>query len=332
MGTWKKLTLVCIAAAVLGAAGCASGADHALGEPEIIEPQNHLEAWQKELPQDTKAGGLNANAVRGMVVQKDGEVTFAVSYEPREEKDSFDYWDISVPYHSTVTVNTEELYGLFGTAAMLGWTKAEDIGLEEAGLTDTATSIFLAYDKDQGAGEKGAQEPNAARTILVGKENGQGGCYTALADSGEVYVADSLLIDALLEPDPYTYILKIPVLINVDTVAGVRIVCGGEVHQMEQGEDTWKLDNKQVSEKEFHELFGKLLDITVTGEIADEADSQKTGEAVLALQFFRNMEGASDAEVIYETYDETSLRVSVNGHKYFLVKKEDVDALINALK
>ena len=87
-------------------------------------------------------------------IQKDGETVFAVSYEPRAGKESFDYWDISEPYQSTVSVNTEELYRLLDTVFQMNWEKTEGISLEDAGIAGSKTSIFIAYNREQNAGEK----------------------------------------------------------------------------------------------------------------------------------------------------------------------------------
>ncbi len=333
IGAGKTQKTLCLLAvlAVLCLAGCGTAKETDERKLQITEPENHLADWKEELPEDDGFGGVSANAIRGMEIQKDGTVVFAVSYEPREEKDTFDYWDISVPYRSMAAVNTEELYDLFGTVAMLGGTKAEGISPEEAGLLDTGTSVFLACVKDQKDGEKGAAKPDLAKTILIGDSDGQGNYYVSMAGSEEIMLVSQLLLDTVLNPEPFQYILKIPALINVDTVSEVRITAGEETHRMEQEENAWMVDQESVTEKEFHTLYGELLDVRITGETEGEAKIPNDQEPVLSLQFYRNLEGASDLEVKYYALDEESLRVSVNGQERFLVQKEDVDAILEKL-
>lgn len=308
--------------------GCAALVSR-LQQPQIKKAENHLQEWQQELSQDQEFGAINAKAIRGLSVQKNGETIFAVSYEPQEGKQSFDYWDISVPYHSQVSVNTEELYDLLGTAALLSVQKVEGVGLKEAGISDSTVSIFLAYDKSQDSNTQGAAEPTNARTIQIGSKDGEGHYYAAIKDSSQVVLVDQSLVDFILNVEPFQYILKIPTLVSVDTIEKVQILYGEEQHIMEQGKKTWKLDGKEVSEKDFHALYGELLDVMLIGEKENAAEEEQT--EVLTVQYIRNQERVSDIEVKYYSYDEQSMSVSVNGQENFLVEKECVQALIQSI-
>ncbi len=307
--------------------GCGVPKGNQMEEVQIRDLENHLEEWQQELPKDTEHGGVGANAIRGLKVQKEGRTIFAVSYEPREGKETFDYWDISVPYHSLVSVNTEELYNLLGTTVLMAWGEADGISMEEAGITDSGTSVFLAYCKEQSAEEKGAAEPTAAKTILIGDEDGKGSYYAAMEGSDKVGLVNKLLMDEILNADPYQYILKIPTLISVDTVKRIQIYSGEESHVMEQGQQTWKLDGSEVSQKDYQTLYGALLDVMLTGEKEGDTEEREERTPVLTLQFIRNTKDASDVEVKYYEYDDESMSVSVNGQEHFLVEKETVLAL-----
>lgn len=305
--------------------GCASSALR-LQQPQIKEVDNHLEEWQRELSQDRELSAINAKGIRGLSVQKDGETIFAVSYEPREGKQSFDYWDISIPYHSQVSVNTEELYDLLGTAALLGFEDAGEISFEDAGISGSTTSIFLAYNQEQGSEDKGSAQPTAARTILIGREDGQGHYYAAYKGLEQVMLVDQSLVDLILNLEPYQYILKIPALVSVDTVEKVQILYEKEQHIMEQGQKIWKMDGKEVSQEDFHACYGELLDVLLTGEQQQAAEEERT--PALTVQYIRNEEQLSDIEIKYYPYDEKSMSVSVNGEEYFLVDKKNVQTLL----
>lgn len=306
--------------------GCDSSAIR-LQQPQIKEIENHLEEWQRELSQDKELSAINVKGIRGLSVQKDGETIFAVSYEPQEGKQSFDYWDISIPYQSQVSVNTEELYDLLGTAALLGFEDAGEISFEDAGISGSTTSIFLAYNQEQGSADKGSAQPTKARTIFIGREDGQGHYYAAYKGLEQVMLADQSFVDLILNVEPYQYILKIPVLVSVDTIEKVQILYGEEQHIMEQRQNIWKMDDKEVSQEDFHTFYGEILDVMLTGEREKIAEEERT--PVLTVQFIRNMEQISDIEVKYFPYDEQSMSVSVNDEENFLVDKKQVQTLLD---
>jgi len=324
----KKSVVILFVILVLGGLlpGCASSAIR-LQQPQIKEIENHLEEWQRELSQDKELSAINVKGIRGLSVQKDGETIFAVSYEPREGKQSFDYWDISIPYQSQVSVNTEELYDLLGTAALLGFEDAGEISFEDAGISGSTTSIFLAYNQEQGSADKGSAQPTKARTILIGREDGQGHYYAAYKGLEQVMLADQSFVDLILNVEPYQYILKIPVLVSVDTIEKVQILYGEEQHIMEQRQNIWKMDDNEVSQEDFHTFYGEILDVMLTGEREKIAEEERT--PVLTVQYIRNMEQVSDIEVKYFPYDEQSMSVSVNGEENFLVDKKQVQTLLD---
>ena len=150
--------------------GCDSSAIR-LQQPQIRVSNHHLEAWQQNLSKDQEFSTINAKGIRGLSVHKDGETIFAVSYEPRQGKQSFDYWDISSPYYSQVSVNTEELYDLFDAVAQMRFQKIEGINLQEAGISGSTVSIFVAYNKAQNSNAQGAAEPTNARTIQIDRKS-----------------------------------------------------------------------------------------------------------------------------------------------------------------
>lgn len=342
MKALRKCMILCV---IIGTAagvfsGCSSQQreDRKEERPQLLAAANHLEEWEEELPADAADGVISSASVRGLVIRKDGEISFAVSYEPREEKESFDYWDISVPYQSLVSVNTEELYRLFELVIPLfaaDGGESVQISREDAGITEDGTSVFLAYDGRQSEGEKGFPQPTQAKRIFIGREDGQGNYYISREGEETVYLADRELVDAVLGADPYEYILKIPVLVSIDTVSRVQILTDGQMHVMEyrtseQGDRRWEIDGKSVKQEELQELYGKLLGIMIADRLPEEFMPEKDREPVLTLQFFRNIEGASDIEVKYYAYDGEQMSVSVNGQEYFLADSGEVREVIKA--
>lgn len=334
VGKMKLGKKIVVFIGVLLSAGLLAGCGDAKGENlEKIEPAeipNHLAGWEEHLPKDGGDGSLYAKAVRGLSVLKDGETVFAVSYEPRDYKESFDYWDISAPYESLVSVDTERLYELFDVVCGLNPEEIPEDSVpsaKEAGIEESGTRIFIAYDGQQAAGEKGKPEPTAAREIQIGQEDGKGHYYAKLSEGGEACLLKKAAVDAVLEVEPFSCILKIPALIQIDTVSEVAASDGNQVRRMERDGENWKLDGKTISQDEFRKLYGEMLGVILSGELPKDAQAEDEREVLLALQFFRNVEGAPDVEVRYEHYDESSASVSVNGKRQFLAEKKDVEKL-----
>ena len=75
------------------------------------------------------------------------------------------------------------------------------------------------------------------------------------------------------------------------------------------------------------QLHGIMLDSEVE-ETKDEADK----EEVLTVTFHRNTEEAPEVTLKYFAYDDTYDSLEINGTERFLVKAEDVDALVKQIK
>ena len=119
------------------------------GQAEKAKPeQNSLSRWEAALAEG-EPGAFTAEAMRGVSVVRDGEACFAVSYEPRTYKNSYDCWAISVPYQSMAVVDTEAMYAYFGILADMELTPVEDMDItrEQAGVKDSADTVFVAYYK-----------------------------------------------------------------------------------------------------------------------------------------------------------------------------------------
>ena len=117
------------------------------GQAEEAKPEeNSLSRWEAALAEG-EPGAFTAEAMRGVSVVRDGEACFAVSYEPRTYKNSYDCWAISVPYQSMAVVDTEAMYAYFGILADMELTPVEDMDItrEQAGVEDSTDTVFVAY-------------------------------------------------------------------------------------------------------------------------------------------------------------------------------------------
>ncbi len=314
-------------------AGCQSSVK--LPEPDIKAECSSLGGWTESLPRETNTYSIPGKAIRGMEIQNNDRKIFAVSYEPRAYKDSFNYWDISVPYESTVSVDTEKMYELFNTAAGISLQKAEpDKNKEQvkAAIKNSKTRIRIAYDAAQTENEKGSPQPDRIITLLIGQQDENGNYYVGLEGSDIIYLAQQTIVDTLLNVEPFQYILKIPVLINVDTVSDIELITKDKTYVMSKEEDSYRYQNRKVSVAEYRELYTKLMSVLIEKEIPAEKMAGEKKETVLTMNFYRNAEDAPDFQMRYFEYDDSYMSVNVNGKEFFLVKKGDVEDLIKSIE
>lgn len=296
-----------------------------------IKPeQNSLISWKEELPKETNVGSVVGVAIRGLEIVSGGETVFAVSYEPREYKESYDYWSVSAPYESGVSVNTENLYQLFTTLQAMSFTKTS-LSAEESGIYDSKSSLFIAYDESQGEEGKGQTEPTKGIEILIGGEDMDGNYYVAAAgEERKVFLCSKVLIDSMLDIVPYEYILKVPVLINRDTVSSVVITVDESQHVMKNSFGDYSVDGRSVKEDEYNSLYGKLLGVIIEGEMPK--GKEKGRNERLRIEYDRTDENVTDVLVQYFDYDENYMSVMVNEKEYFLVDRAEIESLIEEIQ
>ena len=89
-----KRNLLATGAAVLllssCCAGCGQKEEPILKEITAEQIPNHLAQWEEELPRDTEFSQIDRKAIRGLTIQKGNDTVFAISYELREYKESYD--------------------------------------------------------------------------------------------------------------------------------------------------------------------------------------------------------------------------------------------------
>lgn len=351
----KKIGWICLLAALtLSAGGCAgrdgpggqetvpagetSAQETAEGTPE--EKENILDVWKEELPQETEAEIL-AEAVRGLRVVKDGEELFAVAYDPKPYKNTYECWDISVPYRSLVMADTEYLYtyfknleGLQADAAEKETAQAPDgETLQDTGLAQSRSYLFAAYYKEQQKEQPGPPAPDAAVTYRIGNPDGAGHYYIQAGEDGPVFLAPAEQIDGLYGINAYESILKVAGLVGLDTVSEVSAEADGEEYVLRVQKDGCYIGERRAEKEEFTQLYSSLLGIYLEGELPREGGSGGEKKPLLAVTYKRNTPEAPEIRQIYYEYDERYASVSINGHEFFLVDKaavEEVKAGIRA--
>lgn len=292
-------------------------------EKDWQEEDNSLTQWEASLQEGTPEE-LRAEAFRGVSVVKDETACFAVSYEPRTYKNSFDCWSISVPYRSVVTVDTEAMYEYFHLFEELKMEPADGMAREEAGIEDISDSIFVAYYSGQ-TKEGGQAQPDRGITFRFGNRDEKGNHYVEAGD--KIWTADENAVEKLFAVNPYECILKVVSVVNLDTVSRVTVSFGDNRYEMRTDGKSFWWNEEAVDSADFYELYTELMSIFIERELTqEEREKINAGDRELLMQvvYERNREDAPKIVQRYYVYDETCASVWVNGTEFFLVSREEL--------
>ena len=276
---------------------------------------------------------MSAYSIRRFSIVKDGEEVFQIKQEPADYKMDFDYWEITNPYDETATVNTENMYEMFGVLAAFDLSNGVDAANTDTGLDNTKTYFtvdFVNTVNDDTAKE--TQDADATATILIGNTDENGDYYACVKGYEEaVYMLSKESVNSLLELKPFNLILKIPALVNIDTLDSVDMSIGKKTYTMKLDGSDYKFGKKTVKKEKFTELYQALQSIMLDSEVEETKDAADK-EEVLTVTFHRNTEEAPEVTLKYFAYDDTYDSLEINGTERFLVKAEDVDALVKQIK
>lgn len=271
---------------------------------------------------------ITSESIGSLTLVQDGEEIFQIINKPESYKMNFDYWEVLNPYQESNTVNTEAMYELYNTVLGLDFGSAVEVPEgTETGLEACETYLEIRYVSDPVT--KNVAEPDCTLTILFGNTADDGGRYVALEGSDAVYVLSDAAAESVLGIDPFDYLLKIPVLINIEYLESVDIIVGEDTYSMEKDGDQYSMGGKPVEKEEFTTLYQALMNVFLNSDI--EVNQDREREEVLRIVYNMSDE-APNAEVVYYTWeDEAYYAVEVNGAEQFLVDAGEVDDLINAL-
>lgn len=315
----RKIFPIILLAAAVCLGGCGKE-EQERKELHMFEETSVMEEWKESLPQTQ--GEIQSEAIRGLSVEKGGEEVFTVAYAPKEYKSSFAYWEITAPYPSQATVNTETLYTLLGSLDGLQLA-ADDSGktAQETGIADSDTYITIAVSST------GGDEADSLLRLQLGDSDGNGHVYAQAEGTDVTGLLPETAADMLLSIDPYNYILKIPVLPDIATVSDIEVEKDGELYTMSFKDGEYRMDAKKADEEEYNAAYQKLLGVLLTGEIPEGGAVDTEQDALLAVRFFRSTEEASDIEMTFYPYDDSSAAVCINGTAYFLADRDEVESL-----
>ncbi len=343
--TGRRIVVSVMCMILLFTAGCSGKNEDGGNQEQALEEVREDAAGQEEQQgEDSEPKQLKQaekpqfipNGIRSVSLKKDGEEFLHISREPAEYKMNFDYWEVLNPYDENVTMNTEVMFEMFGELCGLAFdtpVKVEegtDTGIADSDMGYTVEYVDTADDSKA----QSTEDADTAAEVILGNEDGSGGRYAAVAGSeDQVYVLPEETLRMVFGREPFDYILKIPVLISADTLKGIVVTAEDRQYeiQVDTAADSYKFGRKKVDKNEFAALYQAISGIILDSEIDGERDGEKE-EPKLTVVFDRNMEDAPKVQVSYYSYDDEFDSVEIDGEERFLVKKEEVEALIGQVE
>lgn len=340
MSNWtEKVTqagcCLCLAALLMTGCNRENDRENRVDTKKRIEAESKNDAERAEIQMLSNPSFIQAG-IRKVILTKNGEEIFQLSNEPADYKMEFDYWEVLKPYDETMTVNTEEMYRLFDALCEFDFqTPVAIADGTDTGLEDSETFISLEFvntlDEEEAKSTKYA---DSGIEIILGNEDGAGYRFAAVkGQPNEVYKLSSDIISAIYNLQPFDYILKIPALIDINTVENIQILTEEKNYKMsvDTEKEIYRLGKRQVEKEVFTKLYQVLASVMLEKE--PEIDT-KEGKPILTVVYHRNRQDAPDIQIDYYEYEEdaTHCLVEINETQKFLVKKVDVETLIKQIK
>lgn len=264
-----------------------------------------------------------SEGIRSLVLIDEGEEFFRITREPEEYKMSFDYWEILNPYNEIATVNTENMYTLFNTLSQLDFTIPSEMDREtSSGVKGSNTVIQIDFVNTTDVEvAKATEEPDSTMRLLIGNEDGLGNRYAAIEGYEDtVYRIPSDILDEVYTLKPFDYILKIPALVNIETVDHVDIYAADLDCTMEIKDGKYWIKGEKVEKETFTSLYQTLMNVMLYSEIEEPMENGEK-QKLLTVVYHRNTKQAPEITICYYSYNDNYSSVEINGEERFLVKK-----------
>lgn len=275
---------------------------------------------------------LKAEGIRKITISEGKEVIYSISYEPKENEDTYEYWKMAVPYEDKVIVDTEAMLKLYEALETLDFTEVE-AKIEDTGLEGTEKEIAIEFCQAAEDGNVPSAPKADSRCVLqIGNSDGKGNYYTSLKSRPQtIYRMDQNAIDSVMQADTFSLILKVGAMVPISTVKEVSIRIDGNDHVLSFDGENYYLNGQKTGEDIYKSLYTELLSVLLEKEIPENS-SNGSDSPELHIAFKRNTDKLPDVTVDYYAYDDTYAVLSVDGVENFLVKQADVDNLIKAVK
>lgn len=286
--------------------------------------KNSIKEWMENLPRKSNTQ-INGMAIRGLEIKKGETTVFAVSYEPRKYKNTYDCWAISKPYKSLTYTDTEAIYELFKLIGSLTFKKSS----RKSSSFQKISELFIAYNSSQ-TGDKGEVAPDATMFIEFGSIS-DGNMAVRMNGESSLYETDAEIVSKILNSDPYQYVLKVVSVVDIDSVAKLELAWENNHSCLEIKEGDYYFNGKRIEFEKYNKLYTDAMSIFIADKLQEKV-SIDDSKRILTMKYTRNTEEAPDILIKYYKYKNDKLIVSVNETVFFTVNKSDIDELISLWK
>lgn len=318
----KAKRWICSIVSILILIGC--NQKEQLREIRKEEPISLMDTWKETVEQAEDLTSMRNATILGLDIQENNQSIFQINYHPQTYKARFDSWSIFHPYKNQAVTDTEVLYELF---SHIQSAPLKESSKEIYQLYDTERSIYIAYnytDKDNSQGN-----PDQLLKLNL-FEDSTGENFVNIVGTDSVYDIPSNLVEELFHIRPFEYVLKIPILVQMEKVEHIYIhTDDGELTLSKKGEQ-WYLQDDRLDEQVIIDLYTQLLDISVDGEVVGTS-TENNENAELTIVFYRTDE-YPDVEIKYYPFDDEYVRSSVNGVSNFLVNNKDILRMVERIR
>ena len=280
-------------------------------------------------------GALDKNLIRSLVLETEGSDTLEVGYSEEGEEDkgySISALRLRQPFYHTA--NPERTQQLFEDVAALSLSayageldELTDTGLEAEGgwrlTVRQARSEENLSDQETFVFRVGNRTPDGQQAYLM------------VDDTQAVYLTPVLAVSFLENATPAYLVDQFANLIYIRAVNRIVIEGGGKQWQLdiehpkaENASDVYRFNGQEVrSPSAFRKLYQQIVGMT-TSKISPDYFLQ--GETVLSVCYHLDV-APGELLVEYLEYDEDYCAVRRDGLTLFLIKRQQVESLQEAL-
>ena len=280
---------------------------------------------------------LKTSQIRQFQVDEKGTTKYKFDFRKRTDRERFLYWDMTVPYGSIAIVDSEAMYQLYENVLGIleGHSKNQFVNTKDGadmsqyGIEDSGIKITIGYVSDESA-TSDATVADKKAVLLVGKDNQEGQYYCAMEGAEDkIFLVDTYKIDAVRNKKPFDMILKIPYLVNINSVKQVTIKLEEKKIQMANAKGSYKINGKQVTEDQYKKLYASLLQPSITGSYKE---GMKEGNQIVSMEYKRTKKEYEPYKVRILSANEKEDIIEVNGKRYFMIDKGEVESLVEVVK
>ena len=279
---------------------------------------------------------INSNLIRGLVIEGTDRETVEIGYSEAEEDKNYSISALRLRQPFYYTANVERASELFNGLALvtLSAYAGEAGDLPEAGLAEGQARVRVTIRQVRSSDNLGDQETFVWR---IGSFTPDGlSVYLCVDDTGAVYQADASALSFLDRATPAYLVDSFSNLIYIKAVDAIEIAAGEERWRLEidhakdaKSADVFRFNGERVrDEAAFRRLYQQIVGMTHS---KISPDYFWDGEVVLSVRYELSVD-PGQVLVEYLSWDQDYCAVRRDGITLFLIKRDQVDALAEALR